>query len=164
MYQHLPGNASFRLISHNPAWEVSLSATVHFLDLSEALHHDERGMVFFPWQGLPETFSRQEMCASLHLITIAPGQVRGQHQHPQKTEWLYVFVGQGRLFWRSPSGATQEQVLDDDRTLVVIPPGIPHALRNEGQSPLYLLAWRAAGPDAGDGPETVAAPISEALG
>jgi len=132
---------------------------VEFIELAEALHQDERGMVFFPLQSLPAAYPRQELCASLHLISIAPGQVRGQHLHPGKTEWLYIFHGQGRLFWRLPGEKVQEKVLNDTRTLVTIPPGIPHALRNEGAGPLYLLAWRAGLPGTADDDETVFAAV-----
>ena len=142
-----------------PSKEVQVSDGVEFLVLGEELHQDERGMVFFPLQGLPAAYPRQELCASLHLITIAPGQVRGQHLHPGKREWLYVFHGEGRLFWRPPGEGVQEKLLNDTRILVTIPPGIPHALRNEGSGPLYLLAWRAAPAGAAAGEETVFAPI-----
>ena len=99
------------------------------------------------------------MCTSCHLISIVPGQVRGQHQHPHKTEWLYVFHGQGQLFWRTRDDQLQQRLLDDNRTLVVIPPGIPHTLRNDGSDPLYLLAWRAALQPGREEPDTVPEPL-----
>ncbi len=136
-----------------------MTQAIEFVDLSSALHQDERGFVFFPWQHLPATLPLQEMCRNCHLVAIAAGQVRGQHQHPGKTEWLYVFHGQGRLFWRLPGQELQEKILADHRTLVVIPPGIPHALRNEGQGPLYLLAWRAALPGDSGEDDTLPAPV-----
>lgn len=138
-----------------------MTPPVQFLDLGTALHQDERGFVFFPFQGLTEAFPREEMCASLHLISILSGQVRGQHQHPHKTEWLYIYHGQGRLFWRLPGQERQDRLLQDNRTLVVIAPGIPHALLNEGTEPLYLLAWRAAAPGEQAEVDTVSAPLLE---
>jgi oxalate decarboxylase/phosphoglucose isomerase-like protein (cupin superfamily) len=130
-------------------------ADMQFLDLGGALRQDERGLVYFPFQNLPESLPREEMCRSCHLISIAPGEVRGQHQHPGKTEWLYVFHGQGRLFWRSRDGQLQQRLLADHRTLVVIPPGMPHTLRNDGADLLYLLAWRAALEPGREEPDTV---------
>ncbi len=138
---------------------MALTTPIQFIRLAESLHEDERGFVFFPFQGLAENLPRAEMCASCHVISIAPGQVRGQHQHPQKTEWLYVFHGRGRLFWQVPGQERQEKLLDTNRILVVIAPGIPHALRNEGAEPLYLLAWRAATDDSPAEIDTIPAPI-----
>jgi len=136
-----------------------VTVPIQFLDLGESLHQDERGFVFFPFQGLAETLPREALCNSLHLISIAPGQVRGQHQHPQKTEWLYVFHGTGRLFWRLPGQERQERLLTNNRLLVIIAPGIPHALRNEGDGPLYLLAWRAGGEGGDEAVDTVFEPL-----
>ena len=136
-----------------------MTNTVEFIALGEALHQDKRGFVFFPFQFLEDLLPQAEMCRSCHVIAIAPGQVRGQHQHPQKTEWLYVFHGQGRLFWQLPGASRQERLLTDNRTLVVIAPGIPHALRNDGTDPLYLLAWRAATQGEAGEVDTVAAPL-----
>lgn len=131
---------------------------IQFIDLCGSLQADARGFAYFPFQGLAETLPVVDMCTSCHLIAISPGQVRGQHQHPQKTEWLYVFHGQGELFWRTREGQRRQRRLDDHRTLVVISPGIPHALRNAGSDALYLLAWRAALTPGPDEPDTVAAP------
>ncbi|MGQ9920270.1 MAG: cupin domain-containing protein [Desulfobacca sp.] len=136
-----------------------MTRPIQFLELKEALHQDERGFVFFPMQGLAETPPQEDICQSLHLISIAPGQVRGQHQHPGKTEWLYIFHGTGRLFWRLPGQERQERLITDNRLLMIIAPGIPHALRNEGEGPLYLLAWRAASEGGDKAEDTVAAPI-----
>jgi uncharacterized RmlC-like cupin family protein len=132
-----------------------LEADIHFLDLGDSLRQDERGFVYFPFQNLPDSLPQAEMCTSCHLISILPGQLRGQHQHPDKTEWLYVFHGQGQLFWRIRDDHLQQRLLSGNRTLVVISPGIPHTLRNDGPHPLYLLAWRAALEPGREAPDTV---------
>ncbi len=132
---------------------------IHFLDLGEALRQDERGFVYFPYQNRLDSLPLAEMCTSCHLISILAGQLRGQHQHPGKTEWLYVFHGQGQLFWRTRDHDLQQRLLSGNRTLVVIPPGMPHTLRNDGPEPLYLLAWRAGGQPDRKEPDTVPEPL-----
>lgn len=134
-------------------------ADIQFLPLGDAWRQDERGAVYFPWQNLPDAFPLADMCRNCHLISIVPGQIRGQHQHPDKTEWLLVFHGQGQLFWRSGDGELHQRLLSDNRTLVVIPPGMPHTLRNDGSTILYLLAWRAALKPGRDGADTVYEPL-----
>lgn len=132
-------------------------AEIQFLELGKSLNQDERGYAYFPFQHLPDSSPRQEMCSSCHIISIEPGHTRGQHRHPGRTEWLFVVSGSGHLYWRSRDGQVQQRRLDSSSgTLVVIPPGVPHTLRNEGTSPVFMLGWRAALGPAGDGPETVA--------
>ena len=130
-------------------------AEIQFLDLGDALHQDERGYAYFPFQNLPASLPLNEMSASCHVISIEPGHTRGQHKHPGITEWLFLVHGSGHLYWRSRDGRLQQRLLSGSGLLVVIPPGIPHTLRNEGSSPVYLLGWRAALGPGEDGPDTV---------
>lgn len=136
-----------------------MGQTVEFLDVRPAWRQDERGWVYFPWQTLAGGWPAEEVLQSLHVIAILPGALRGQHLHPGKTEWLYVIAGQGTLFWRDQEECLQQRQLAAGRELVVIPPGVPHTLRNDGQEVLYLLAWRAAPTPGSADPDTVPAPL-----
>lgn len=128
-------------------------AGVEFLDLSGEIKEDPRGFVFFPWQeGVKEP---RELLRTFHLISIAPGQVRGNHLHHGHREYLLTFHGVGVLIWEEAPGEIRERRLTGNRTLVHIPPGVAHALRNPGPEILYLLAWRErAGSGSGE-PETI---------
>jgi oxalate decarboxylase/phosphoglucose isomerase-like protein (cupin superfamily) len=130
-------------------------AELQFLNIRDSLHQDERGFAYFPFQDLPASLPLDEMCRSCHIISIEPGHIRGQHQHPGKTECLMLVHGTGQLYWRTRDGRIEQRRLSDVQTLVVIPPGIPHTLRNEGSGPLYLFGWRAASGSAGAEPDTV---------
>jgi oxalate decarboxylase/phosphoglucose isomerase-like protein (cupin superfamily) len=126
---------------------------VEFLDISGEIQEDLRGFVFFPWQeGVQEP---QELLRTFHLISIAPGQVRGNHLHPGHREYLFTFHGMVALLWEDPPGTVQETLLTGRRTLVRIPPGVPHALRNPGPEILYLLAWRERTEESSAEPETL---------
>ena len=133
-------------------------ADVEFLDLSGEIHEDPRGFSFFPWQDrlqdprdLPRTF---------HLVSILPGQVRGNHLHPGYREILVTFHGAGVLLWEPRPGEIKERLLTGHRTLVRSPPGLPHALRNPGPEVLYLLAWRERAEDSPAEPETQPHPLT----
>lgn len=124
---------------------------VEFINLREEIWEDSRGFSFYPLKGrrglgthLPEAF---------HLVSIAPGAVRGNHVHPGRWEWLYPFHGTGFFLWEPQPGNLKERLVTGYRLLILIPPGIPHALRNPGPEPLYLLAWREG--ETGAAPETV---------
>ncbi len=135
-------------------------SAVEFLDIAGAAHEDPRGFVFFPWQqGFKET---QEVLRTFHLISIEPGQVRGNHLHPGCREYLFTFHGEGVLLWEDPPGQVRERRLSGRSTLVRIPPGIAHALRNPGPEPLYLLAWRERLEGSPATPETVRHPLTAA--
>ncbi len=112
------------------------------MDVSTEIREDRRGLVFFPLQG--RTCNIEECCRTFHLVTINPGEVRGNHHHPAHVEWLYLFPGEGVVLWREEGGGCQEQRVSGHKTLIYIPPGVPHAVRNSGPRVLYLLAWREA--------------------
>ncbi len=128
-------------------------AEVEFLDLKGEIKEDQRGFSFFPWE--KGSLNPQEVVQTFHLVSIRPGQVRGNHLHPAHREWLYAFHGRGILAWEAQPGRLAERELAGGRTLVLIPPGIPHALRNPGPKLLYLLAWWQAEPGAPAGPASV---------
>jgi hypothetical protein len=131
-------------------------AAVEFLDLGDEIREDPRGLSFFPFAGrLPDV---RDLLRTFHLVSVNPGETRGNHLHPAFTEWLYVFHQPGVLIWEE-DGEVKERPLAGGRTLVRIPPGIPHALKNPGPRVLYLLAWREAAGEAPGGPETMARPL-----
>jgi oxalate decarboxylase/phosphoglucose isomerase-like protein (cupin superfamily) len=131
-------------------------ATVEFIDLGSEIKEDARGISFFPWQG--RLREPGDLLRTFHLTSINPGQTRGNHLHPGFAEWLYVFHHPGVLLWEA-AGKVEERLLAGGRTLVRIPPGIAHAVKNPGPEILYLLAWReAAGPGATE-PESVPRPL-----
>ncbi len=129
-------------------------AAVQFIDLSKEIHTDTRGMSYFPWQG--QLQPPKDLSKTFHLISIRPGHSRGNHYHPAHIEWLYPFHGTGTLIWEEAPDQVQERQISGDSTLIHIPPGIAHAVRNPGPEILYLLAWRGeAGKAAATEPETV---------
>jgi len=130
---------------------------VRFIDLSGAIKADARGMSFFPWPGLVE--APGDLLATLHLVSICPGQTRGHHLHPGHAERLYPFHGAALLLWEDPPGRLRERRLTGDRTLIHIPPGIPHAVTNPGPEILYLLAWREPVGEGPAEPDTVPYPL-----
>lgn len=119
---------------------------VEFIDLTQELWEDPRGFSFYPLKGRTE--DPATIPDAFHLVSIAPGQVRGNHLHPGRWEWLYPFHGTGYFRWEPHPGDIQERLVSGHRLLIRIPPGVAHALRNPGPEPLYLLAWREGEPDS----------------
>jgi len=70
---------------------------------------------------------------SLAQATVAPGRETAEH-YPRRSEELYYFVaGEGRM----RLGDDEDDICSGD--CVVIPPGTPHKLFNDSDSPLVLL-------------------------
>ena len=70
---------------------------------------------------------------SLAEATVAPGHETAEHYHPQTEELYYFVAGAGRM----RLGDEEAAVVSGD--CVVIPPGTPHKLFNDGSVPLVLL-------------------------
>jgi len=131
-----------------------------FVDLGDKIKEDARGLVYFPFQAATDPLDSSAILNSFHLVSILPGQVRGNHQHPHKQEWLYIFNGEGNFVWQDEQGQRHQRRLGDDRTMVIIPPGIPHALANDSPQVVYLLAWRVPETPGISEPDTVPSPIT----
>lgn len=109
--------------------------------LNDELKSDDRGWAFFPFQALRENVSPSCNLESLHVVKTEPGAVRGNHYHPHSTEWLHIYGGACTLFWEENGGVRSEE-LHGDGCLVRIPAGIAHSLKNTGDKPIYLVAFR----------------------
>lgn len=82
------------------------------------------------------------------LATIEPGHVRGNHFHEHKTE-LFTFpasAARWSLHW-SPIGSVEGEDVRCERfeaesevVVVVMPPGVPHAVSNDGDMMLLFTA------------------------
>ncbi|HEY2259585.1 MAG: cupin domain-containing protein [Geminicoccaceae bacterium] len=70
---------------------------------------------------------------SLAEATVNPGGQTAEHYHPQAEELYYFVAGRGRM----RLGEEEAQVVAGD--CVVIAPGTPHKLFNDGAQPLVLL-------------------------
>jgi oxalate decarboxylase/phosphoglucose isomerase-like protein (cupin superfamily) len=113
---------------------------VVFFDIQSEIYQDARGLSFHPLKG--RLRQPEKIAASLHLVSILPGQSRGNHLHPEQAEWLYPFEGAGVFVWQEVNGEVRERPISGHDTVIFIPPGIAHALRNPGPEVMFLLAWR----------------------
>jgi dTDP-4-dehydrorhamnose 3,5-epimerase-like enzyme len=94
---------------------------------------------------------------NLHLGTVAPGAVRGNHLHRRTRELLLVhYRGDWEPAWSAgPTGSAQRRQFSGDGCLGIrIPPGIAHAVRNAGTRELTVVALTDA-PYSREDPDVV---------
>lgn len=94
--------------------------------------------------------------ADVHLASTKPGAVRGNHYHLRRREAIVVLPGaKWSLHWDEGEGSgAQHRAFDGGGTvMVLVSPGASHAVRNDGDGTLWLVAISS---EAYDPAETVA--------
>jgi oxalate decarboxylase/phosphoglucose isomerase-like protein (cupin superfamily) len=81
--------------------------------------------------------------ADVHLASTGAGAVRGNHYHLRRREAIVVLPGaRWSLHWDEGEGtAAQHREFDGGKAvLVLVSPGASHAVRNDGEGTLWLVA------------------------
>jgi dTDP-4-dehydrorhamnose 3,5-epimerase-like enzyme len=117
---------------------------------------DERGHA---WQ-LGSCVDFLSAIEDVHVMTLEPRCVRGNHFHREKREILIVeHEGEWALSWDDgPSDPPQERRFDQPGVVVVlVPPGCAHAVENRGGGTMRITAIcdRPYDPAAPDAPRRV---------
>ena len=99
------------------------------------VHRDARGGVFEPLA--PAAFAGQR---NVHVVLTEPGAVRGNHYHTRGTEVLSV-MGPALVRTRQGAEVADTQVPAGEVFRFTIPPGVGHAIRNTGTSPIVLVSF-----------------------
>ncbi len=83
-----------------------------------------------------------EVVKEMHLVSLEPGAVRGNHLHELGREWIVIFGGQASIAWRSENRASIQIDRIDPATTAMfeIPPGLPHAIRNDSALTIFILS------------------------
>jgi dTDP-4-dehydrorhamnose 3,5-epimerase-like enzyme len=79
--------------------------------------------------------------ANVHLVSMEPGAIRGNHKHIEQTEHVMI-VGGPVLFTAedAETGERFERVFQpEEHFRVTAAPGVAHAFKNIGDSVAYLL-------------------------
>ncbi|MCP5525300.1 MAG: cupin domain-containing protein [Verrucomicrobiales bacterium] len=105
------------------------------------LHRDPRGWVFEPVG--PDDLPRQR---NVHAVLTLPGAVRGNHYHERGTEFLIV-VGPALVRLREGEQTRDQTIPDGEAWRFVIPPGVPHAIRNTGEAPIFMFGFNSVAHD-----------------
>jgi dTDP-4-dehydrorhamnose 3,5-epimerase-like enzyme len=103
-------------------------------------HGDQRGFSFtIPADALQFLGSIHD----IHVASILPGAVRGNHFHQRRREVLLLaYAGAWSFHWDEGVGkSTQHRSFQGTgAALIRISPGASHAVRNDGEQPLTVMA------------------------
>ncbi len=91
--------------------------------------------------------------ADMHLASTMPGAVRGNHYHLRRREAIVLLPGVNwSLHWNEGEGsAPQHRAFDGSLAVIVlVPPGASHAVRNDGDGALWLVAISSETYDPGE--------------
>jgi dTDP-4-dehydrorhamnose 3,5-epimerase len=86
-------------------------------------------------------------CREIYLTTLAPGSLSAWHLHRDHEDPLYVAAGRVRIvLFDAREGSRTAGVLNQfcvgsrDRQVIVVPPGVYHGFRNEGDAEALILS------------------------
>lgn len=101
---------------------------------------DPRGWALAPVRAAEAS---EGSCWNLHVASVRPGAFRGNHAHPEATEWLLVFGGPARLTWKVLEGGEhgEVEITGGGPALFEIGPGVGHRIANAGSEDVYIMAF-----------------------
>ena len=111
---------------------------------------DARGLSFTAPAAAIEFVERM---ADVHLASTKPGSIRGNHYHLRRREAIVILPGAKWSFhWDEGDGApTQHRAFDGTVAVqILVSPGASHAVRNDGDRELWLVAISSETYDPGE--------------
>jgi uncharacterized RmlC-like cupin family protein len=114
-------------------------AKIRRIEIGEQAWKDARGWVFNP---LPLAELEGVPLGNLHVASMQPGAVRGNHAHGTAAEWL-LFCGGPAALLSGAGGEAAEEILirGDGPELFEIPAGLPHAIVNRSDREIFLVVF-----------------------
>ena len=106
------------------------------IDIGEKAWEDSRGWVTNP---LALAGLEGRALGNLHVASMKPGAVRGNHAHGTAEEWLLFCGGPASLI----AGPEEILVGGGEPELFEIPAGLPHAIVNRSEKEIFLVVFYA---------------------
>ncbi len=118
-----------------------LSSTMKILQTKKIeICRDSRGWSIEPVSG--EEIKSQNI-TNLHIVSLKPGALRGNHYHLHMTEHMFVIGGKCKVTVEDSKRHQREEVIIENsvETLLIFPPLITHAVENIGSEMSYLFCY-----------------------
>jgi UDP-2-acetamido-2,6-beta-L-arabino-hexul-4-ose reductase len=109
------------------------------IELGNSMWSDNRGWGVNP---IKATHLPNRDLGNLHISSIRPGRIRGNHYHDVGTEWLLIFGGPARFTWRlSGEDPRNEEIVSSEPHLYEIPPHFQHAIMNTSNADIFVVSF-----------------------
>ena len=115
-------------------------AKIRRVEIGDKRWKDARGWVLNP---LPLAALEGAPLGNLHVASMQPGAVRGNHAHGAAAEWLLFCGGPVALLSGEEGKPGSEEILirGDEPELFEIPAGLPHAIVNRSDREIFLVVF-----------------------
>jgi UDP-2-acetamido-2,6-beta-L-arabino-hexul-4-ose reductase len=102
------------------------------------VHSDERGWLV----ELLKANQLEKPVKQIHIASIKPGHIRGNHYHSKRIEWFFIVAGKAELFLQSIKSKDRISFKLSSKKLKVITifPSIAHSVKNIGKEMVYLVS------------------------
>ena len=114
-----------------------MDSRLEIVELHEST--DDRGWSF---SLIEENLKPMGDIKDVHIAEIKPGQIRGNHYHAKRGEFItVVYQGQWSLHWDTGEGTTVHHKEYKGRGAVLVTPPLnwSHAVRNDGESSIWIF-------------------------
>ncbi len=103
-------------------------------------NQDDRGWFIRP---ITDDDIKSRIVCDVHMVSIKPGGIRGNHYHVYKTENILVIGSACRVIVVDNCTKKKEETTigNTGNILLVIPPDVTHAIENIGNDVAYLLCF-----------------------
>ena len=103
-------------------------------------YQDDRGWCIKP---ISDDDIEKGIISDIHMVSMKPGAIRGNHYHVNKTEHILIIGSTCRvLVVDNNTKEREEKILENnEKDLFVIPPGVTHAIENIGNDVSYLFCF-----------------------
>ncbi|MBD3168418.1 MAG: hypothetical protein GF307_02970 [candidate division Zixibacteria bacterium] len=111
---------------------------IEIFDLKKNGFFDERGWAVNP---IPVKMLGNKSFGHIHITSIEPNAVRGNHYHENTIEFLSVFGGEYDFHYKEDGMEKSRHVPADELVGIKIDSGVTHAVKNIGNNTIYIMAY-----------------------
>ncbi len=103
-------------------------------------NQDDRGWFIRP---ITDDDIKSRTVSDIHMVSMKPGAIRGNHYHVYKIENILIIGGTCRVIAIDNNTKKREEKIieNNSKVLLVIPPNVTHAVENIGNEVSYLLCY-----------------------
>lgn len=101
---------------------------------------DSRGWSLKP---ITDNDMKNGIISDVHIVSMKPGAIRGNHYHAHKTEYILIIGSTCRVVAIDNNTKKKEEktIEDNSKILLVISPNVTHSIENIGNEISYLLCY-----------------------